>query len=86
MKKRRKKSDNVSNGGGENPKMSEIKIGTFENPRGVSIFRQCVCLHIYGRLFPATTFFFAAGHIFANWHERAAFQSVGVRAADWQRR
>ena len=21
-----------------------------------------------------------------NWHERAVFQSVGVRAADWQRR
>ena len=21
-----------------------------------------------------------------NWHERAAFQSVGIRAVDWQRR
>ena len=42
MKKRRKKSDNVSNGGGENPKMSEIQIGTFETPRGVSIFQKCL--------------------------------------------
>ena len=25
-------------------------------------------------------------HIFDYWHERSAFQSVAIRAVDWQRR